>query len=198
MSLLEVSNTASVPRPMPRRATLDSTFTPATHLFDARTYFLQSSVSATYIQSTRMSYTAGVSGFLQNLKSLGLSNGGGYSVNGSVMRRMSKNATLGLTYSFSHFEFPGFSSTSDSHTIHGLYAVGFARFWTLTIEAGATRSQGSSLVSYSLNPVLAAIFGQSSIAALVNYQTVYPSGSVALKRQFRRASLDIELLPRSE
>ncbi len=171
---------------------LDTSFTPATRLFDTHTYFLQSSVSASYIQSTRMSYTAGVTAYLQNLKSLGLSNAWGYTFNGNMMRRMSKSATLGVTYAYSHFEFPGFSSTSDSHTFHGLYATGFARFWTLSIEAGATLSQGRSAVSYALNPVLAALFGQSTIEGIANFKTIYPSGTVALKRQFRHAALGID------
>ena len=58
------------------------------------------------------------------------------------MRRMSKSATLGVTYEYSHFEFPGFSSKSNSHTFHGLYATGLGRFWTLSIEAGATVTSG--------------------------------------------------------
>jgi hypothetical protein len=168
---------------------LDTSFTPVARLFDSRTYFLQSSISATWLQTARLSYTVGGSAFLQNLKSTGLSNGFGYSFNGNIMRRMSKTSTLGVTYAYSHFEYPGFSSKSDSHTFQGLFATGFGRFWTLSIEAGATVSQGESLVSYTLNPVLAAIFGQSTITGLNSYQTIFPSGTVTLKRQFRRASL---------
>jgi len=168
---------------------LSSSFTPATRLFDTRTYYLQSSVSATYLQSARMSYTLGAGAFLQNLKSAGLSNGWGYNFNGNMMRRVSKTSTLGATYEYSHFEFPGFFSKSDSHTFHGLYAAGLGRFWTLTIEAGATVTQGESLFTFALNPELAAIFGQSTVTGLSNFQTIYPSGSIALRRQFRRASL---------
>ena len=164
---------------------LDSSFTPVTRLFDTRTYYLQSSVSATYLQSARMSYTAGVSAFFQNLKSQGLSNGWGYSFNGSMMRRMTKTATLGVTYAYSHFEYPGFSSKSDSHTFHGLYATGLGRFWTLSIEAGATVTQVGSVFN--------AVFLANNIPVLVpvpiSLQTIYPSGTVTLKRQFRRASL---------
>jgi hypothetical protein len=164
---------------------LDSSFTPATRLFDTRTYFLQSTASATYLQSARVSYTAGVSAFLQNLKSQGLSNGWGYSFNGSMMRRMTKTATLGVTYAYSHFEYPGFSSKSDSHTFHGLYATGLGRFWTLSIEAGATVTQVGSVFN--------AVFLANNVPVLVpvsvSLQTIYPSGTVTLKRQFRRASL---------
>jgi hypothetical protein len=164
---------------------LDASFTPAARLFDTRTYYLQSSVSATYLQSARTSYTGGVTAFLQNLKSQGLSNGWGYSFNGSMMRRLSKSSTLGGNYAYSHFEFPGFSSKSDSHTVHGLYATGLGRFWTLSIEAGATITDvGSAFNVLFLNnnvPVL--------VPVSVSVQTIYPSGTVTLKRQFRRASL---------
>jgi hypothetical protein len=172
-------------------ADLSSSFTPAVRLFDARTYYLQSSVSATWLQSARMSYTAGASGFLQNLKSTGLSNGWGYSFNGNIMRRLSKSSTIGGTYAYSHFEFPGFSSQSNSHVFQGLYATGLGRFWTLSIEAGATVSTGEGLVSYAIDPVLAAIFGQTTITGIARYQTIYPSGTIALKRQFRRAALGL-------
>ena len=177
----QVANAAS--------ADLNTSFTPATRLFDTRTYYLQSSVSATWLQSARMSYTAGAGTFLQSLKSTGLSNGWGYSFNGNMMRRLSKASTLGATYAYSHFEYPGFSSKADSHTLQGLYATGLGRFWTLSIEAGATLIQGESLVTVALNPVLAAIFGQSTITGISSFRTIYPSGTVTLKRQFRRASL---------
>ena len=168
---------------------LNSSFTPFARLFDTRTYYLQSSVSATYFQSARMSYTAGVSAFFQSVKSTGLSNGRGYSFNGNMLRRLSKRSTVGGTYAYSHFEYPEFSSKSDSHTLQMLYAIGLGRFWTLSIEAGATLSQGESLVSIALDPVLAALFGQATITGITNFRTIFPSGTVTLKRQFRRAAL---------
>ena len=168
---------------------LNASFTPQVRLFDTRTYYLQSGVSATWLQSARMSYTFGADAFLQDLKSTGLSNAWGYDINGSMRRRMSKTTTLGVVYSFSHFEFPEYFSTSNSNTFHGLYATSLGAFWTLSIEAGATLTQGQTLVSFTLNPVLAAIFGQSTFQGISNYQTVYPSGTVTLKRRFQRASL---------
>ncbi len=169
---------------------LNTSFTPTVRLFDTRTNYLQSSVSATYFQTARVSYTFGAGAFLQNPpKSSGLSNAWGYDVDGSIRRRMSKASTLGATYTFSHFEYPVYFSNSNSSTFHGLYATGLGAYWTLSIEAGATLSQGQTLLSFTLTPVLAAIFGQSTFQGISNYQTIYPSGSVTLKRQFRRASL---------
>ena len=168
---------------------LNSSFTPAVRVFDTRTYFFQSAVNATWLQSARTSYTFGGDAFLQDQKSSGLSNVWGYDFNGNMRRRLSKSTTLGVIYSFSHFEYPEFDSTSNSNTVHGLYATGLGQFWTLSIEAGATFTQGQTLLSFTLNPVLAAIFGQSTFQGISNFSTIYPSGSIALKRQFKRASL---------
>jgi len=174
----QVANAAS--------AELNSSFTPATRFFDTRTYYLQSSVSATYLQSARMSYTVGAGAFLQNLKSVGLSNGWGYNFDGKMVRQLTKTSTLGATYEYSHFEFPGFSSKSDSHTFHGLYSTALGRFWTLSIEAGATVTHVDSVFS-------AVFLDNNRLPVLIPFnissQTAYPSGTVTLKRQFRRASL---------
>jgi hypothetical protein len=168
---------------------LSSSFTPATRLFDTRTYYLQSTASVTWLQSARMSYTVGGGAFLQNLKSTGLSNAWGYNFNANVMRRMSKRSTVGVTYEYSHFEFPAFFSQSNSNTVQGLYATGLGRFWTLSIEAGATVTSGQSQFTFALNPILAILLGQSTITGITSFQTIYPSGTFELKRQFRRASL---------
>ena len=169
----------------------NTSFTPATRLFDTRTYYLQTLASATYLQSARVSYTAGVGAFLQNLKSLGLSNGWGYNFDGNMMRRMSKSATLGATYQYSHFAYPGFSSKSNSHTFQGFYATGLGRFWTVSINAGATITQGEGVFTILLNPILAALLGQSTITGVSNYRAIYPSGSIALVRRFQRASMSL-------
>ncbi len=167
---------------------LNASFTPSVRLFDTRTYYLQSAISATYLQTARVSYTFGADTFLQDpSKTSGLSNSWGYDLTGSVRRRMSKATTVGFTYAFSHFEYPVFFSTSNSNTFHGLYATGLGANWTFSIEAGATVSQGQTLVSFTLSPVLAAIFGQSTFQGISHYSTIYPSGTATLKRQFRRA-----------
>jgi len=168
---------------------LNSSFTPATRVFDTRTYFLQSTVSATWQQSARMAYSIGGSAFLQNLKSLGLSNSFGYGFNGNMMRRMSKSATVGVSYEYLHFEFPGFGSLSNSHTFHLVYDTGLGRFWTLSFQGGATVTSGESRVTFALNPVLAALLNESTITGISNFKSTYPSGSIALVRRFQRASL---------
>jgi hypothetical protein len=169
----------------------NSSFAPPALLFDTRTNYLQSSAFATYTQSARMSYTIGGSAFLQDRKSQGLSNSWGYDFIGSVRRRMTKASTVGASYTYSHFELPGFVSRSDSHSFHGTYATAFTGRLTLTVEAGATVTAVDSPFSLTLDPALAALFGHPTIQGTSFFRTVYPSGSAALTRYFRNASIGL-------
>jgi hypothetical protein len=164
-------------------------FTPTTLLFDSRTNYLQSSANMTWIQSARTSFTIGGDGFLQDRKSEGLTNAWGYDFSGSVVRRMSRNTSLGVSYAYSHFEFPGYVSSSNAHTVHGTYAALLGRFWKLSVEAGAFVAEVESPFTLALDPFLAALFGQNTISGVAYRRSVYPSGSASLQRQFRQAVL---------
>jgi hypothetical protein len=166
-----------------------SVVTPATLLFDARTTFAQSSANATYFQTARTSFTFGGSGFLQDQKSAGLSNSGGYNFTGSMQHRMTKNTTVGATYTYSHFEYPGFHSSSDSNSYQGTFATVLGQFWTFSLQAGATVTEVNSQLTFALSPELAALFGQPSITENAYTRTIYPSGAAVLERKFRRADL---------
>jgi hypothetical protein len=167
----------------------NSAFTPATLLFDARTTFVQSSAYATYFKSARTSFTMGGSGFLQEQKFSGLSNSGGYTLTGSAQRRTSKVTTVGVSYSYSHYEFPGFHSNSDSNSYHGTFATALGPFWTFSLEAGVTVSEVNSQVTFALPAELAALLGQPTLTENAYSRTIYPSGSATLQRKFRHASL---------
>jgi len=168
---------------------LNSAFTPATLLFDSRTTFLQSSANATYFKSARTSFAFGGNAFLQDQKSAGLSNSWGYNFTGNVSHRMSKTTTLGATYVHSHFEFPEFNGASDSNTYHGNFATAIGRFWTFSLEAGVTVSEVNSQFNFVLNPVLAVLFGKSTVPLNSYVRNIFPSGSARLQRRFRRATL---------
>ncbi len=169
----------------------NSSFAPTALLFDTRTTYVQTSAFATYTQSARMSYTIGGSAFLQDRKSQGLSNSWGYDFTGSAQRRMTKSTTVGGSYTYSHFELPGFVSRSDSHSFHGTYATAFTRYLTLSLEAGATVTEVESPFSLTLDPTLAALFGHPTIQGTTFFRTVYPSGRAALRRYFHNGSVGL-------
>lgn len=166
-----------------------SAFTPSSLLFDSRNTFAQSSAYATYLQSARTSFTFGGSTFLQEQKANGLTNSWGYTLTGSGQRRMTKATTIGVSYSYSHLEFPGYHSNSDSNSYHGTFATALGQFWTFSLEAGVTISEVNSQLTFALPPELVALFGVPSVTENVYTRTTYPSGTATLQRKFRRADL---------
>ncbi len=163
--------------------------TPSTMFFDARTTFLDSAAYATYLESARTSFTFGGSGFLQDQKAAGLYNSGGYNFTGSMQHRVTKSATVGASYTYSHYEFPAFHSNSDSNTYQGTFATGIGRSWTFSLQAGVTISEVNSQQTFTLDPVLAALFGVPTITQRIYVRSLYPSGVASLDRKFRRAEL---------
>jgi hypothetical protein len=172
-----------------------SSVNPAAVFFDSRTTYLQSTASLTWLQSAKTSFTVSGNGFVQKYnQSVGLTNSWGYDLTGGVNRRISKSNSIGANFTHSHFEFPGFGTVSDSNAYHGTYAANFARFWTFSLQAGVVISEVQSLFSYTLDPSLAAIFGQKTISGIAYIKNTYPSGSATLRRQFQRASLSFNYL----
>jgi hypothetical protein len=167
-----------------------SALNPASVFFDNRTNYVGSMASLTWLQSSKTSFTMRGDGFFQDRKeAAGLTNAWGYNLTGGVSRRLSKANSVGANYTHSHFEFPGFGSVSDSNAYHGTFASNFARFWSLSVEAGAVVSEVQSPFTVTLNPILAIIYGQKTISGVSFVRNIYPSGSATLKRQFQRAAL---------
>lgn len=167
-----------------------SALNPASVFFDSRTNYLQSTASLTWLQSARTSYTMSGSGFLQDRKqSLNLTNSWGYDLTGSVTRRVSKANSIGASYTHSHAEFPEFRLITDSNAYHGTFASNFARYWTFSLEAGVVVSEIQSPFSYTLDPFLAAVFGQKTVTGIAYIKNTYPSGVATLKRQFQRGNI---------
>src|SRR5439155_8016689 len=96
--------------------------------------------------------------------------------------------TIGLSYQFIHMEFTRAFGASDIHGVGILYSVRLSRTWELGAVIGAMRVESLSLQSVAIDPVVAAITGQTSgvIAAYrINYQ---PQGRVQLTKSFRHGS----------
>ncbi len=159
--------------------------------FDDRTYFGQSTASVTFLASARTSFTVSGSGFLQDYNAgTGLTNTWGYIVSGSVNRRISKNTTIGALYQHSRFQVPSLGSQSTSDAYYGTFAAGMGRFWTLSLQAGATVVQTQNAVTFTLSPLLAAILGQNTVTGIASIRNIYPSGIADLERKFQHASIN--------
>jgi hypothetical protein len=175
----------------PAVTTTTSVLNPSGLLFDSRSYYLQGGLDVTLVQTPRTSYTFGGQGFDVWRQSSYLVGVEGYSARGSVEHRLSKNTSVGFTYDRQHFNFPKEFGQADIDTGQVFIGTVFDRFWTFTLNAGVFHSEVSGLQTVALNPVVAALLGQSSTVQSFYREDIYPSGKASLTRKFKTASLNI-------
>lgn len=161
---------------------------PTSAIFDNRFYYIQSSADMNFIASARTVYTVGGDGYWVRYAGQGLANLNGYTLRGSIQHRMSRTKTVGVVYQRLHMDFAPSFGSSDINVAEGFYSTALGRRWTFAVYAGAFQSEVSGLQVVSLNPVLAALLGQSSGVAAFYREDVYPSGSVNLTGHLNHAS----------
>jgi hypothetical protein len=106
-----------------------------------------------------------------------------------VAYRLSRYQTIGVDYSYQHFDFRYLFGSADLHGVALNYSVQIGRPWTFGLRVGAFRAEMLSLERIPLDPVIAAIIGQSA-AISTRYRVSYvPNLGANLDRRFRHAGL---------
>lgn len=162
---------------------------PANEIFDGRTYFVGSGVDVIYQKSARMSFDFGGIQELVRRHSFALYDATGYGAHTDMSYRVGRRVTLGLYYRFNHFAFNKQFGASDIHTLGANVSRRLSRYWDLGLSAGASRVETLGLTRVAVDPVIAAITGQS-FGVRSAYTLVYaPDFSARLSRTFHLASL---------
>jgi hypothetical protein len=163
---------------------------PSTFLFDSRSYYLQGGLDLTVQETARTSFTIGGQGFDIWRQSKDLVGMEGYSARGSVEHRLNRSTSIGFLYQRQHFNFPRVFGQADIDTGELILATNLSRLWTLYVRAGVFHSEVSGLETVALNPVVAALLGQSSAVQAYYRADIYPSGYISLTRKFKTANLN--------
>ncbi len=158
--------------------------TPASQLFDTRTYYSVSSASASYILNPRTSYTFSGDAFVSNRRAEGLADSWGYTLTGLWNRRFSQRTSIGARYALGKYYTPNQNIDSLSHTFEGTYSTQFGQFWTLNVRAGIFISQVNSQLIIPLS-------ANQALLVLLSRNNTFPSGSLLLRRQFKRALFNL-------
>ena len=133
---------------------------PADEIFDNRTYYLTTGGSFVYQKSARLSFTGGGEGFFVRRRSSALFGVNGYSAYGDAGYRLSRLTTVGVAYTFMHFDFPRAFGASDMHGVMGFYARRLSPTWQVNAGAGLVRIETLSVGVVALDPVIAQLLGQ--------------------------------------
>jgi hypothetical protein len=166
-----------------------SGFSPASQFLSARNVYSLSTASATWIMSGRSSLTLGADYTLHQFKYATTTHARGYYLNSRYSYRLSKSTTVGGTYSYGNFNFT--NSQSDTNTGMAFVETDFARYWTVAVNAGITKSEVSGIQLVNLPAALAQAVGLTSINLPFSQNNLFPSGSVQIGRRFEHSAVSL-------
>lgn len=164
---------------------------PANELFDNRTNYLSTLGDLTFSKSPRLSFNIGGTGMLVRRRSQALVGMTGWTARGDVAYRASRTLTVGADYNFTHYEFTRAFGASDIHTVSLDLSLRVGRQWDLGLRAGGARVESLGLRRAAVDPVIAAIIGQTTGIEVFYGIRYVPSIHASLGRAFRRSSFSL-------
>jgi hypothetical protein len=168
-----------------------SLIVPTADLFDNRVYFGETVGALVYRVSPRLSINLEGAGYLVRRRSSSLYGVTGYAANVDAAYRLSRFLTLSPTYQFQHFEFTRAFGASDVHMAGAALAARLNRSLEMAVEAGGARVETLYQATVAIDPVIAAITGQSQgIQATYSVRYV-PTGRFRLTKQMQKATATV-------
>jgi len=167
----------------------DSVVTPSSVLFDNRMNYLQSTMDVNYRLTGRTTLTFGGDGFGVWRKATGLIGMQGYTLRGSIKRRVSKLTTVGLNYTHTHYDFPKAFGESDINGLTATFATQLGQYWTVNLQGGAYVAEVQGLQQVAVAPEIAALLGVQTTQQTFYQKSIFPDWSATLSRRFHRANL---------
>jgi hypothetical protein len=168
-----------------------SSYIPASDFYDNRTIYASSQADLTIQKSTRLSFNLGGDFFLNRRRSTALYGVTGGGARGDVQYRVSSRSTIGGGYTYSHYAFHNIFSASDLHGFVGTYGIRLTKSLEFSCYGGVTRSETKFEQSVPIDPVVAALIGESVGAVIVHSVDYVPNVSARLSQTFSRGVLFI-------
>jgi len=160
-------------------------------LFDNRTIFLQTTGRLVYRKSARLSFSFGGGGFLTRRRSSALFGDTGYLANADAVYRLTRMVSIGADYAYYHYDFLRVFGSSDIHTAAVNLSYRFAKRWEFGLRGGVFRAENLLLAVVPVDPVIAAITGQTS-GIIANYNIIYsPVFNVRLSHGFQGGNCSV-------
>lgn len=143
---------------------IDPAAPPLANPFSPSTRFLQSSVTATYQQSARLSYTLSGNFFLNRYSYGGATGSTGGIFSGSATYVLSLRTSVSATYSHDEFRYQFGGGASSINGVSGTVSHTFGRLWLVKVSAGGSHISTAGLyripVLINDNGVLIPAFAQ--------------------------------------
>jgi hypothetical protein len=170
-------------------------YIPTTDFYDNRTYYNTTQANLTIRKSARLSFDLGGAYFLNARRSGALYGATGLVADGDAQYRLSRRATIGGSYDYSHYSFTHSLGASDVHTADLNLSMRLSRWAEVSGFGGASRVESNFQQTAPIDPAILAILCPPSLTVpcpltggTVISHTVFwaPNFGVRLSRSFRR------------
>jgi hypothetical protein len=168
--------------------------TPNTQLFDNRSLYLSTGADLVWEKSARLSFDFGGSGFIVRRRSSSLYGTVGSQARADMSYRLTKRLTVGGYYGYTHYDFNRAFGGSDVQTGGIIYSYAFSRNLELRLRAGGSRVESQGTQTVLLDPVIAAILGQTQGVIAIHRINYLPDISAQLWKKMRRGYMSVEYL----
>jgi hypothetical protein len=162
---------------------------PGTNIFDSPVIFGSAGVDLTYAKSARWSFNMGGNVYSTRYRNTALFGATSLGARGDAVYRYSRNGSIGVAYEFQHTEFKHSFGAFDYHAVTLVYSLRLSKLWDLQLKAGGGRIESLSLQQITIDPVIAAITGQTSGIAAAYRLNYVPELGGMLTRKMRNAGL---------
>jgi len=164
---------------------------PVNQLFDSTNYYSQATVQVVWQKTARLSFGFGGDQFLLRPKSPILVDTNGYRGSADAAYRLTSRQTMSLAYSYEHFDYPRTYGYSDINQVEAGWSYGFGPRTDFAIEGGASQVATLGLVQVALDPVIAAILGESYTITTAKRDVIIPVGEARISRRFATSALGV-------
>ncbi len=166
-----------------------TTYVPTNDFFDNRTLYFSTQADLTIQKSLRLSYSAGVEGFMTRRRSTALYGVTGSGARGDIQYRLSRRSTIGVGYNYMHYSFNHIFSSTDLHLLVASYAIRLTRSLEFSATAGAIRYETVFIQTVPVDPAIAILIGRTSTNEVSYSKAWLASGSGRLSYTMKRGVL---------
>jgi hypothetical protein len=135
---------------------------PAIAAYDQGTRQASTTATVLWQKSSRLALNLSSSVFFVERRGAGFTGATGYQAESSANRRLTSRLTIGAYYSYANYVYSKHISVSSSNTAGGSASYLLDRRTQASLRLGLTEVESQSLTVVRLDPVIAAILGQSS------------------------------------
>jgi hypothetical protein len=156
-------------------------------MFDSRAYYLDTSASASYMWSPRLSFEVQGQGFAVRHRSKALIGLNGYGAQGTVAYQISRKQLIQASYRYMHADYVRGFGESDSHVYMAGYKQVVGRRWVAGVSGGVANVHAIGLEMIAADPLTQALFGTASTVQAFDHNTYVPAVEASLTGRFKNS-----------